>query len=447
MLSAIGDRARGMGGAFTGLADDWSAAFYNPAGAAMLEHSEIYIGGATVTPRMSYTPDFHLGTWDQVNNMPPGEYYNVDQTYVLPAGGGYAKLPDTWGLDIGLGVYTPVDNNTRWNIFDPPYPTGTPFPDRDVESDINVWNFQPTFGYQIVPDRFSLGVGMSIQYSEFQNHRVQLVSDPGPDYQLPPYPLGVMFADSYLMGDGWGFGYNVGALAKMDMWSFGVSFRSESVIKLDGTSEARLWGQDGRDRSLGLESSSLLEQDLYGGKVHTARQETDFELTLPPSLSAGVAFFPNDRLTLTGDFSYTWYSQISGIPVTKGNVFDFKLGDPTDPVVVPVAIAENYTWKDQYRVAVGAEYAATERLTLRSGWYFEPSPIAVTSLTPLYGDIGDKWSPSLGASFDLGKYTFSYSYGVVFYGSRTSYAWTDSALPGTYDNVQHESFFSLRYRW
>jgi uncharacterized caspase-like protein len=40
-----------MGGAFTGLADDWSAAFYNPAGAAWIQGSEVYLSGAAFSPR------------------------------------------------------------------------------------------------------------------------------------------------------------------------------------------------------------------------------------------------------------------------------------------------------------------------------------------------------------------------------------------------------------
>lgn len=443
MLSAVGDRARSMGGAFTGLADDWSASFYNPAGAAMLEHSEFYMGGAAVAPRMSYTPSMDRGI-----NMPAGEYYNVDHTYVVPSGGGYAKLPNTYGVSIGLGIYAPVDNSVTWNLFQPDYPTSTPFPDRDVESDINVWNFQPTIGFEVVPGKVSLGAGMSIAYSELKNHWVREVPEPGsgPNLDIPPYPSGVILSDSYLWGDGWGFGYNIGMLAKGELLSFGMSYRGESVIKYSGTAEARLWSQDGRP-SLGHENSSLLEQDLYGGRVHEGRQDADFELTIPPSVSAGLAFTPNDRITLTGDLSYTWYSQVNGIPVTSGDVITFKLGDPTDPVEIPVTMSQVYEWKDQYRVSVGAEYLATERLTLRGGWFFEPSPIRVTSLTPLYTDIGDKWSPSLGVSYDVGKYTFSYAYGVVFYGGRTNTEWSESILPGTYNNVQHESFFSLRYRW
>lgn len=445
LLSGVGDRARSMGGAFTGLADDWSAAFYNPAGAAWIRSSEIYLSGAAFSPRVSYTPDFRVDGDLRVNNMPDGAYYNVDKTYIVPNLGGYAKLKTDRGLSLGLGIFTPIDNNVSWKLFNPYYDSAEPFPAQDVESDINTWNFQPTASFEVVPEHFALGAGMSLEYSEITNHRVRLIQDPGDPFDFPSLNNGFLFTDSYLKGDGWGFGYNLGALAKAKHWSLGVSFRSEMVVKLDGRSFMRMFTAkiDGR----GLLSDPLLEQDLLGGKVHTVRQDTKFEMTTPPSLSAGLAFFANDRLRLTGDFSYTWYSQVRGLIVTRNDLFTFQLGAPSDSVLVPLSISEHFEWQDQYRVSVGAEYDAGERLQLRAGWFFEPSPIKVESLSPLYTDIGDKMSPSAGLSYTLGRYTFSYAYGVVFYGSRSVSVWTDDNLPGHYDNVQHESFFSLRYRW
>ena len=44
-----GARATGMGLAFTGVADDPTAIFYNPAGLGWQKHFEIYVGGALLT--------------------------------------------------------------------------------------------------------------------------------------------------------------------------------------------------------------------------------------------------------------------------------------------------------------------------------------------------------------------------------------------------------------
>ena len=43
-FSGVGVRAMGMGGAFVGVADDFSATYWNPAGLAQIEHREAYVG-------------------------------------------------------------------------------------------------------------------------------------------------------------------------------------------------------------------------------------------------------------------------------------------------------------------------------------------------------------------------------------------------------------------
>src|SRR4051812_13499418 len=55
----VSPRALGMGGAFVGLADDYSALFYNPAGLARLEesHTNMWVGGQLDTKFMKLKSD------------------------------------------------------------------------------------------------------------------------------------------------------------------------------------------------------------------------------------------------------------------------------------------------------------------------------------------------------------------------------------------------------
>ena len=50
-LSGVGSKAIGMGGAFRGLADDWSAAYWNPAGLTRSQalHSDGVSSSAIIT--------------------------------------------------------------------------------------------------------------------------------------------------------------------------------------------------------------------------------------------------------------------------------------------------------------------------------------------------------------------------------------------------------------
>ena len=444
-LSGVGDRARAMGGAFTGLADDWSAAFYNPGGAAFMSRSEIYFGTAALSPRITYTPNLHLNGWD-VNNMPPGDYYNVDKTYWVPQIGGYATLP-AWGTTLGLAFYAQADMSTSWDLFNPYYRSSTYFPATDSWADINIWTAQPTIGFQAIRDRLSFGAGLIVNRTLSKQMRVHLVPDPGDPFGLPPYPAGVAFVDQTIDGDGWGVGFNLGTLAKLDGWQFGVSFQSEIKHKLSGTTTTNFWAQKVEGR--GELGDPLIEQDLLTGKVHKAVQDIDFETTLPPVLTFGLALLPAENFRLVGDFAYTWYSQVPGIIVTTNDDVTFKFGDPQDVnTTVTVSASQYYQWEDQWRVSVGAEWDAMERLHLRGGFYYEPTIVDASTLTPLYWDISNKLSPSVGVSFDIGQsWVLAYSYGAVFQQSRTAETWTADNLPGDYSGVRHENYFSFQVKF
>ncbi|MDH4224003.1 MAG: hypothetical protein OEV55_10775, partial [candidate division Zixibacteria bacterium] len=55
--SGVGTKALGLGGAFRGLADDWSASYWNPAGLAFQTKSEINFSFMILSPRPRYMPD------------------------------------------------------------------------------------------------------------------------------------------------------------------------------------------------------------------------------------------------------------------------------------------------------------------------------------------------------------------------------------------------------
>jgi long-chain fatty acid transport protein len=444
-VNAIGHRARAMGGAFTGLADDWSAAYYNPAGCAFLGSSEFYLGAAAMTPRIDFVPDLALNGWD-VNNMAPGTYGNVDITAIVPQVGGYAKLPDAWGTNIGLAFYSPIDNDMIWNLYNPFYlidsAFGQRFPAPDTESDINVWTGQPTIGMQVLKNKVSLGLGLVVNYANLYQHRVQLVDDPGQKFNFPSLPGGKAFTDGIVEGNGWGIGYNLGMLAKLSQWSIGASFQSKVVHSMTGTSSNNFWTQ-----SVGSRGTTLLERDLLNGVVWNAIQDIDFELTTPPRLTLGFAYEASKNLRFVGDLAYTWYAHVPGIIITTNDQVEFSFGDAGDSSFVTLSNSETFDWEDQYRLAVGTEWDASAGLQLRAGYSFEPSMIANAGLTPLQPHVGGKHSPSVGASIKVGRYQFSGTYGLVAYENNTVATATDNNLPGSYSGVQHDVFLSLSYRW
>ena len=113
----VGARARSMGGAFRAIADDWSAAYWNPAGLANLKSSELDFTLLVVNPRPSYspmlTPDFR-GTGFSLKGG--GERYPEDRLLPFPAFSGFIQLPSVEGLTFGAAIYWTQDANHSWDL-------------------------------------------------------------------------------------------------------------------------------------------------------------------------------------------------------------------------------------------------------------------------------------------------------------------------------------------
>jgi len=100
-LNGFGARAASMGGAFVGLADDFTAVFWNPAGLALLSKGTFGLTGDLLVPKSNYllNPSFDMKT--------KNKYY--------PAGlvGFFQPIGDR--VVVGLGAYTLSGLGTDWN--------------------------------------------------------------------------------------------------------------------------------------------------------------------------------------------------------------------------------------------------------------------------------------------------------------------------------------------
>ncbi len=67
--TGVGLKARAMGGAFRAVADDWSAAMYNPAGYAFLKDNQLGGNAAFMHLRNEMTPNYRLGGEYEVGRL------------------------------------------------------------------------------------------------------------------------------------------------------------------------------------------------------------------------------------------------------------------------------------------------------------------------------------------------------------------------------------------
>lgn len=447
-LSGIGSKAIGMGGAFRGLADDWSAAYWNPAGLTQIKGSELNAMLVAISARPQYSPNIKYGGLDVGYRNDGLVHYPDDKTMFVPDFSGFFRLPSFKDYIVGVAIFVPYGLGSRWDIFDGSgLDLNGAYPIWDHKADLSVIDFHPTIAKAFLDDKLGLGLGVSIQRGSitFQKTNLQFDSLPVPHENL--------VINSIMKGNGWGFGANFGLLYKLnDKLQFGVSGKTGSTLKLKGTADEELFTFNNGDLRTILLGQALTHADslhvffLFANKNPTASLSGKADFKTPADVGFGLAYKPSEKLTLTGDVAYTQWSSLKSIEI--------KLTG-TDPMGNP---AQNSTimlnWKNTMRLSLGAEYLATKALIFRLGYYLDPSPIPDATFTPLIPDLGDKNSINLGSAIRAYGMELSYNFEYLMFKDRTVTTISDVNNDGVYDNYPgaykmklYASHISLTYRF
>jgi long-chain fatty acid transport protein len=334
-LNSLGSRALSMGGAFVGLADDYSAIFWNPAG--MSQFSSRYIGfyGTDVIPSGSYL--LQVPTSEGLLNLVDAK---TQRKHYLSGLLAYYQ-PITADLVAGIGIYVPSGLGASWDGEDfSNYSYGQAY---QWESKVGAVTFSPGASYRI-NEMISVGAALNINYGMFSMKRwagTTEIPEPPYEFDLGQYEMNLK---------GWGFGATFGVLVKInDMLSAGATLRTPSRVKFSG-------------------DASLSNIELLGFKSSSEAETESPHLTFPLWIAGGVAFRPLSGLILTGDLQWTQWSTLDQV--------ELSYIDPFWSLFM-IASGENVMhleWKDALQVRFGAEYMLREDLAVRAGYYYDPTP-------------------------------------------------------------------------
>jgi long-chain fatty acid transport protein len=119
--TGLGVQARAMGGAFSAIADDWSAAYYNPAGYAWLKDNQLGGNTAFLHYRNELVPNYVFGEAGGIDTA-TGFFnnrtiYNKHAILSMPSAGFAARVPVMGETMIGFSIYQPFDQNISWNLY------------------------------------------------------------------------------------------------------------------------------------------------------------------------------------------------------------------------------------------------------------------------------------------------------------------------------------------
>ena len=181
----------------------------------------------------------------------------------------------------------------------------------------------------------------------------------------------------------------------------------------------------------------MTEFDDYAGLF---AEQGDFDI--PAQATLGLAFKASPDLTLTAEYQHIWYGSIDAIanPQTAAG---FPLGGDT---------GAGFGWKDMDVFRVGAQYRASDQLTLRGGVSYateftDPSEVIFNTLAP----ATPRWHVGVGATWNMdANRSLSVSYTRTFSQSLTGSnpVMTGGAVqPATLRMDQHELAFGMAWAW
>jgi long-chain fatty acid transport protein len=392
-LNSLGTKALTMGGAFVGLADDFSAIFWNPAGIAQFKQKYFGFYGADIIPSGTYL--FSIGPEILVDTKTQTQHYL--------AGLAAYYQPIAENVVAGIGFYTPSSLGAKWDGND--FKSSTFQKPYRWESKVGMFTIAPVLAFK-VSELISFGASLNINYGVFgiKTH----AGDKEMDVDLGQY-------DENLSG--WGVGATLGLLFKPnEKFSIGATVKTPSSIRFSGDVEIS------NISFLGMMPGS----PLYGADI-PIMTTVDRDVTWPWWVALGLAIAPIPNLTLTGDLQWTQWSTIDVMESTYGDFFwSFVVG------------AERpMHWDDVLQIRLGAEYRC-KSFCFRGGYYWDPSPAPDRTMNVLLPSFDyHVLTAGIGYSLDGLKIEFGLEYlmgkdrNVDYVKSQIEPGW-ETAQPGVY---------------
>jgi len=339
--------ASGLGRAFAGeaaIGDDAASLARNPALMATFDKAQLSIVGSYVDPDIN------------VESSAYGNAEDIAPAQVVPAM--YYIQPINDKVAVGLAIYSN-------------YGTGTEYPDDYAAgavagtTSIATVNFNPNISYR-VNEQLSLGAGVSFVYAT-----AELKRNAG---DLAPLLSGGALTDptmniADMEGDGYGFGWNVGALYEINKNNrLGISYKSKVKTELEGE-------YTGIASSTGASLTPLLNQQKVDGTL---------DINLPSILEVSGYHKLTNKFAVSYSWQYSTWSDFGDIVAEGAGCTNVAVTGATPGV----CLEKKEDYSDSSRYSVGGEYYLSETITLRAGYAFDEQAGKATLSIP---DTDRKW--------------------------------------------------------
>lgn len=313
-VSVQGQRAMAMGHTGVAMVNSAELVFFNPAGLVYLENKiNVSVGASAVFTDVVFQNE-ELGISAETDNS-VGTPLNLYASYQI----------NDW-MSVGLGVYTPYGSEVTW-------PTDWAGSQLVNNIDLAAIYVQPVVSFKL-SDHFSIGGGPIYVTGNvnFNRNANRTTTD------IEGVRSNITIDDSGVSDWGW----SIGAMFNpIDNLRLGFSYRSEIILESD----------EGEATFSNFPNSTGVP----------ANGTTSFiaELPLPAELTVGLSY-EYDKWVFAFDYNRQYWGVYKSLDISFGN------GENS---INP----RNYKDSSVYRF--GFEYQATEKITLRAGYYRDETPV------------------------------------------------------------------------
>ncbi|CDZ77604.1 Putative outer membrane protein precursor [Legionella massiliensis] len=382
-----------QGSAMAGAAaasNDVSALFNNPATLATLKQNQAYLGASEFLPqlKMSGASAVHIfnvpGDYMPSNLSAPvlglTSQNKINQSAFLPSA--YLGERISERFTFGLGINEPY----YWSSnFSP----NSVLRFSNIKTKIKSLNANPALSYKI-NDSWAVAAGFQAQYlqASFSNFYGPYTGERDIDDLL------AASIPSFVKGNGWGYGYTLGALYQPSQSTrLGIGYRSKISTRLHGT---------GRQYTTGGAIVSAPSQDF----IFNTFTRMSSKIKTPAVLTLGAAQDLNNQWTVKATAQVNFWDTFKTLAIAT-------------PEAYVVNNAMKMKWRNAWFASLGADYRATSTLTVRAGLAYDQTPATKAHRNTLIPD-SNQFSANLGLTYALTNYlSVDGAYSHVFQNSRS----------------------------
>lgn len=370
-----GARALGMGGAFIAVADDATAASWNPGGLIQLETPEISVVGAY----FQRTEDNTFGTHPEASG--PQKVDDANLNYLSAA---YPFRLLNRNMIVSFNYQLLYDFARNWDLNARSQTDATATQDLNFKEEGSLSAIGLAYAVQITP-KFSFGLTLNFWEDSLTKNEWEADSE----WEISGAENGVAYTATNVDQErntfsGWNA--NLGLL-----WNINAQLTLGAVLKTPFTADIEYQRQS---------TSSVTYPDFPESSIPPTTRETEEsrELDMPLSYGFGIAYRFSDLLTVSADIFRTEWDDF---------VLKDEGGNKTSPITNEPA--DQTSINPTHQIRMGAEYLFISDkyiIPVRGGVFYDPKPAE--------GSPDNYYGISLGSGIALGRIVFDAAYQYRF---------------------------------